>query len=43
MYVYHTGLIPPITFGLNDRIGSEEIYIISVDLKNQNLVLESNF
>ncbi len=43
MYVYETGLIPPITFGLNDRIGSAEIYVVSVDLKNKNLILESNF
>ena len=41
VYDYKTGLIPSVTYGLNKRVGSQKVFITSVDLKQSTLKLES--
>jgi ABC-type branched-subunit amino acid transport system substrate-binding protein len=37
-YEYPTGLTPPITFGLNRRIGAMGAYVVTIDLKGKRFV-----
>ena len=41
LYEFKTGLIPPISYGLNSRIGSQKVYIVSLDLEHSALQLET--
>lgn len=41
IYDYKTGLIPPVTYGLNYRVGSQKVYITSFDLLQSVLQLET--
>lgn len=43
LYEYQTGLTPPITYGPNRRIGAMGAYVITVNLKEKNLVPASGW
>ncbi|HWC77093.1 MAG TPA: ABC transporter substrate-binding protein [Blastocatellia bacterium] len=43
LYQYQTGLTPPITFGLNRRIGALGAYIVSIDPEKKEFVPVSNW
>ena len=42
-YEYQTGLLPPITYGPNRRIGAMGAYIVTVDLKEKRFVPASDW
>ncbi|MEL6866561.1 MAG: ABC transporter substrate-binding protein [Bacteroidota bacterium] len=39
LYEFRTGLIPPISYNKNNRIGSERVYVTTLNLKKQTLEL----
>jgi ABC-type branched-subunit amino acid transport system substrate-binding protein len=43
LYEYPTGLMPPITFGPNRRIGAMGAYIVTIDLKQKQFVAASGW
>lgn len=43
LYEYKTGLIPPITFGPNRRIGSLGAYVVTINLKDSKFEPASGF
>jgi ABC-type branched-subunit amino acid transport system substrate-binding protein len=38
-YKYETGLVPPVTFGPNQRIGAPEVYVVTADLEKRQLIV----
>ncbi len=38
-YKYETGLVPPVTFGPNQRIGAAEVYVVTADLEKRQLIV----
>lgn len=38
-YKYETGLVPPVTFGPNQRIGAPEVYVVTADLDKHQLIV----
>lgn len=43
LYEYQTGLMPPITFGPNRRIGAMGSYVVTIDLEKRQLVPASGW
>ncbi len=39
MYVFQTGLIPPVSYNINKRIGSERVYITAADPEKKEMIL----
>ena len=39
LYEYDTGLTPRITYSLNQRVGSDHIYIATFDEENKDIML----
>ncbi|MBL4708645.1 MAG: ABC transporter substrate-binding protein [Flavobacteriales bacterium] len=39
LFEYQTGLIPPVSFNVNRRLGSEKVFITNVDLQQNKLIL----
>jgi ABC-type branched-subunit amino acid transport system substrate-binding protein len=43
LYRYETGLIPPLTFGPNQRVGVHGAHVVTVDLANRRFVRGSSW
>lgn len=42
-YKYETGLLPPVSFGPNQRIGAGDVYVVRADLEKRQLIVASRW